>query len=195
MLGTELISIWNGAIRKSGQDSKISSLDENSNLADLCNDVWEQTIREMYTEYPWAFKKVRREAELQSIDPSVGPYTFAYPANSLRILGYYKDEYYSNFENSASVTSDINGIKIIQAPETVLYLEYILVNTNNDSIPTLIRSSLELKMGAEIARVKGKPYKELIQEYNYTMDKAKESDSTEDRKVIIQDDDYINCRG
>ena len=117
MIDNMIVSICNGGIRKSGQDGRISSLDENSNLADLCNDIWPSAVSFIYASHPWAFKKVRVQADLQTLqnDPiaTQGQNIYGYPSNALRILGFYKDRECHHRANDARVSSDKNGNKVI----------------------------------------------------------------------------------
>ena len=92
MISSLIVDICNGGIRKSGMDGRITSIDENSNLADLCNDIWSSAVSFIYSIHPWAFKLIRAQAALQTLsgDPiaAQGQNVFAYPSNALRILGF-----------------------------------------------------------------------------------------------------------
>lgn len=193
------VSICNGGIRKSGQDSRITALDENSNLADLCNDVWPAAVDFVYSSHPWAFKKVRAQADLQTLngDPIVmqGQNVYAFPANALRVLGFYKDLSCEHRDNNARVSSDSNGAKIILSNETPLFVEFILARTENDSIPAWLREALELKVAIEIARAKGKDIRVLSQEFQAVLDSARVSNAAESNAEKIENNEYIDVRG
>lgn len=199
MIGNLIVSICNGGIRKSGQDSRITALDENSNLADLCNDIWPAAVDFVYSSHPWAFKKVRAEMALQTLngDPiaAQGQNVYAYPAKALRILGFYKDLSCQNRDNDARVSSDINGNKIILSNEPSLFAEFIIAITNNDSIPAWLREALELKVAIEVARAKGKDIRVLSQEFQAVLDSARVDNASESNTEKIENNEYIDVRG
>lgn len=199
MIDNLIVSICNGGIRKSGQDSRITALDENSNLADLCNDVWPVAVDFVYSSHPWAFKKVCVQADLQTLnnDPIAeqGQNVYAYPAKALRMMGFYKDLAREYRDNNARVSSDANGNKIILSNENPLFVEYIMAITQNDSIPAWLREALELKVAIEVARAKGKDIRILSQELQAVLDSARVANASESEKEKIENNDYIDVRG
>lgn len=199
MISSLIVDICNGGIRKSGMDGRITSIDENSNLADLCNDVWSQAITFIYSTHPWAFKKIRAQADLQTLndDPIAvqGKNVFGYPNNALRILGFYKDSLFRNRASDARVSSDKNGKKVILSDEIPLFIEFLLTETQNDNMSPWLRECLELKIGIEIGRAKGKDIRILSQEFQAVLDSAQENNASELDAAIIDNDDYINARG
>ena len=199
MIDNMIVSICNGGIRKSGQDGRISSLDENSNLADLCNDIWPSAVSFIYASHPWAFKKVRVQADLQTLqnDPiaTQGQNIYGYPSNALRILGFYKDRECHHRANDARVSSDKNGNKVILSNQIPLFVECLTAETKNDNLSPWLREVLELKIAIEVARAKGKDIRVLSQEFQAVLDSAQENNATEAESTIIKNDDYINVRG
>jgi hypothetical protein len=199
MINNLIVDICNGAIRKSGQDGRIVSIDENTNMADLCKDIWDSAIRFIYSIHPWAFKKIRAQADLQTLsdDPiaTQGQNIFGYPDNALRILGFFKDKEYLYRVSDARVSSDINGKKVILSNEEILFIEFLLTETANDNISPWLREVLELKIAIEIARTKGRDIRILSQEFQAMLDTAQENNASETSVEIIDNDDYINIRG
>lgn len=199
MIDNLVVSICNGGIRKSSQDGRITSLDENSNLADLCNDIWPSAVDFIYSSHPWAFKRIRAQADLKTElgDPIAeqGQNVYGYPGNALRILGFYKDSEFRFRDNGARVSSDQNGNKIILSNELPLFIEYILAKTENDSIPAWLREALELKVGIEVARAKGKDIRSLSQELQAVLDSARVVNASESHEEKIENNEYIDVRG
>lgn len=199
MISSLIVDICNGGIRKSGMDGRITSIDENSNLADLCNDIWSSAVSFIYSIHPWAFKLIRAQAALQTLsgDPiaAQGQNVFAYPSNALRILGFFKDYECKYRATDARVSSDVNGRKVILSNEIELYIEFLLTETQNDNMSPWLREALELKIGIELARPKGKDIKTLSQEFKAVLDSAQENNATELNDKIIDNDEYINARG
>ena len=199
MINNLIVDICNGGIRKSGQDGRITSIDENTNMADLCRDIWDSAIRFVYSIHPWAFKKIRAQADLQTLssDPiaTQGQNIFGYPDNALRVLNFFKDAEYLYRANDARVSSDKNGKKVILSNEEILYIEFLLTETANDNMSPWLREVLELKIAIEIARTKGKDIRTLSQEFQAVLDTAQENNASETSIDTIINDDYINIRG
>ena len=135
---------------------------KNSNLADLCNDIWSSAVSFIYSIHPWAFKLIRAQAALQTLsgDPiaAQGQNVFAYPSNALRILGFFKDYECKYRATDARVSSDVNGRKVILSNEIELYIEFLLTETQNDNMSPWLREALELKNRDRIGATKGKRY-------------------------------------
>lgn len=187
-----LVDIYNEALVESGMDTTITSLDENSNLADLANRIIDPTIQELYSEHPWAFKVVRTTADMQTAG---SPNQYAYPSNCLRILGFYLDQSYEVRDKDARVSSDTNGVRVIYSPKLPLYLEYIRSLSDNDSMPIWVKRCLVLKLAIKIQTAKGKDNTRTIQLYQAESSKARENNANESLATIIDDESYINVRG
>lgn len=191
MQNNVIVDICNEAILKAGMDTTISSLAENTNLAELCNRLFDITLREVYSEHPWAFRKVVIQADMLS---SGNPHTYAYPDEALRILGFYRDKSLTVKEGLARVTSDRLGKSIITSPYMPLFLDVIVSNTTNDKLQPWLRRCLVALLAHKIAVAKGKDGSNLLEEYLAWIDRAQENNATEDAAVNTADDRYINCR-
>ena len=187
-----VVDICNEAIMATGQDTTITSLSENSNLADLCNRLWNPTLSELYSTHPWAFKKCRGVADLETTDPTMN--VFAYPNNALRILGFYKDAGYQVPEKLARVGSDKDGNRKIYSPYAPLFIEFLTSAAPNDALQPWLRSCMVYLLASKIAQAKGKSNTELLQMYQFWLDRAEENNATEDSATFTADDRYINCR-
>lgn len=186
-----IVAICNEALAESGQDTTISSLAENSNLAELCNRLWGSTVEEAYSDYPWAFKTVRANADLETID-TVNVY--AYPDNCLRILGFYEDKDQLIPEKLARVGSDKNGVTKIYSPRAPLFIEYTMAASVNDMMPTYVRRGLVSLLASKIAKTKGKDGTKLLETYMAWLDRGQEANAREEAVDSVNDDRYINCR-
>lgn len=186
-----IVDICNEAILKAGMDTTISDLTENSNLAELCNRLFDITLREVYSEHPWAFRKVIVQADMLE---SGNPHTYAYPDECLRVLGFYRDKSLLVKEGLARVTSDKIGKTVIKSPYAPLFLEIIVSNTTNDDLKPWIRRCLVALLAHKIAVAKGKDGKDLLEEYLAWIDRAQEDNATEDCETSTADDRYIDCR-
>lgn len=186
-----IVAICNEALAESGQDTTISSLSENSNLAELCNRLWDSTVEEAYSDYPWAFRTVRCTAALQTVD-TVNVY--AYPDHCLRILGFYEDKDQLIPEKLARVGSNIDGETKIYSPRSPLFIEYIRDSGNSDSMPTYVRRGLVALLASKIATTKGKDGTKLLEKYMTWLDRGQEADAREQQIDNVSDDRYIDCR-
>lgn len=185
------VEICNDAILASGQTTTITSLDENSALGELCNRLFDATVRQMYTEHPWAFKKTRTQLNvLQAGNPN----EYAYPDNCLRILGFYKDKGFQVRDMLTAVRTKGDGIKRVISPWMPLFVEYISDSTTQDDISPWLRQCLVTLLASKIAQAQGKDNVKLLQEYQMWLDKAEENNATEDGAVHTYDDRFIMCR-
>lgn len=192
MINSIVVSICNDAILEAGNSNTIYSLEDNSQLAELCRRLWPQTLDEMYADHAWAFRKFRKQADLVSVGDEFNEYGM--PDNSLRILGFYMDAGYQVEDVSAAVKSKQNGATAIFSSYVPLFLEFLGVTTDNDKLPPLVRKCLTYLLAAKIATSQGKDDQKILQKYQYWLDRAEENDGTEDERTHTYDDRFIDCR-
>ena len=185
------VEICNDAILASGQTTTITSLDENSALGELCGRLWPATLRQMYTEHPWAFRKMRT---MLNVYKQGNPHEYSYPDNCLRVLGFYKDKGCQIPEKLARVRADKDGITRIISPYMPLFVEYLADKTSQDSLSPWLRECLVLLLASKIAQAQGKDNTKLLQQYSTWLDRAEENDASEDGATHTYDDRFINCR-
>lgn len=187
-----VVSICNDAILEAGNSATIYSLFDNSQLAELCSRLWDTTVDEMYSDYAWAFRKVRAQADLVSVGDNVNEY--GYPDEALRIVGFYLDAGYQVEDDSAAVRARSNGASAIFSAHTPLFIEFLTTSSSNDKLPPLVRKCLTYLLAAKIATSQGKDDQKILQKYQYWLDRAEENDGTEDKIVHTYDDRFIDCR-
>lgn len=192
MKNSIVVSICNEAISTAGESNTIYSLEDNSQLAELCRRFWDSTIDEMYSDHAWSFRKVRTQADLVSVGDTVNEY--AIPDNSLRIVGFYLDAGYQVEDVSAAVRAKSNGNSIINSAYVPLFIEYLTITTDNDKLPPLVRKCLVHLLASKIATAQGKDDTKIMQKYQYWLDRAEENDGTEDEVTHTYDDRFIDCR-
>lgn len=185
------VEICNDAILASGQTASITSLDENSALGELCSRLWPATLRQMYTEHAWAFRKM---CVMLDMYKQGHPHEYNYPDKCLRVLGFYKDKGCQIPERLARVRADKDGIKRIVSPFMPLFIEYLTDATSQDELAPWLRECLVLLLASKIAQAQGKSNKDLLQQYQVWLDKAEEDSATEDGAVHTYDDRFIMCR-
>lgn len=185
------VDICNEAILASGQTTTITSLTENSALGDLCNRLWDATLRQMYVEHAWAFRKVQAQLNLYA---QGNPHEYAYPDKCLRILGFYLDKGCQIPDKMAAVRTKEDGVRRIITPHMPEFVEYLTDKTESDDISPWLRACLVLLLASKIAQAQGKDNKSLLQQYQAWLDKAEEDDSSEDGATHTYDDRFINCR-
>ena len=191
MINNIVVSICNDAIKEAGNSARINSLADNSQLAELCSDLWDQTVDEMYCDHAWCFRKVRKQADLQA---SGDTNEYAIPDGSLRIFGFYIDAGYQVPEASARVGAKPSGAQVIFSPHLPLFLEYLTASTDSDRLPPLVRKCLTYLLAAKIATSQGKDDTKILQKYQYWLDRAEENDASEDELTFTNDDRFIDCR-
>lgn len=191
MINNIVVSICNDAILEAGNSATIISLEDNSQLAELCRRLWDATIDEFYVEHSWAFRTVRGQANLVT---SGETNEYAIPDSCLRILGFYKDAGYQIEERQAHVGAKANGASVIFSRHLPLFIEYLTCTTSNDSITPLARKCLTYLLAAKIATSQGKDDTKILQKYQYWLDRAEENDASEDENTHTYDDRFIMCR-
>ena len=191
MINNIVVSICNEALSTAGETNTIYSLEDNSQLAEMCRRFWDSTIDEIYADYAWSFRKVRTQADLVSAG-DVNEY--AIPDNSLRIVGFYLDAGYQVEDVSAMVRAKSNGLSVINSSYLPLFIEYLTITTDNDKLPPLVRKCLVHLLASKIATAQGKDDTKIMQKYQYWLDRAEENDGTEDEVTHTYDDRFIDCR-
>lgn len=186
-----VVSICNDAIREAGNSSRIYSLADDSQLAELCSDIWDQTVDEVYCDHAWAFRKVQAQASMLTAGSM---HEYAIPDSSLRILGFYVDAGYQIREDSARVGANPSGRQVIFCPHAPLFIEYLTASTDSDDIAPLVRKCLTYLLAAKIAVSQGKDDTKILQKYQYWLDRAEENDASEDSATHTYDDRFIDCR-
>ena len=192
MINNIVVSICNDAILEAGNSATIYSLADNSQLAELCSRLWNQTVDEMYCDHAWCFRKVRKQADLLTTTDDMNEY--AIPDGSLRVTGFYLDAGYQVPEVKARVGAKSSGAQVIFSPFLPLFLEYLTVSTDSDRLPPLVRKCLTYLLAAKIATSQGKDDQKILQKYQYWLDRAEENDASEDERTHTYDDKFIDCR-
>lgn len=192
MINNIVVSICNDAILEAGNSATIYSLSDNSQLAELCSRLWNTTVDEMYSDYGWAFRKVRAQADLVSAGDRENEY--AMPDESLRILGFYRDAGCQIEDRSGAVKAKSNGASAIYSHHMPLFIEFLTTSTDNDKLPPLVRKCLTYLLAAKIATSQGKDDQKILQKYQYWLDRAEENDCSEDERTHTYDDRFIICR-
>lgn len=191
MINNIVVSICNEALSTAGETNTIYSLEDNSQLAEMCRRFWDSTIDEIYADHAWSFRKVRTQADLVSAG-DVNEYSI--PDNSLRIVGFYLDAGYQVEDVSAMVRAKSNGLSVINSSHLPLFIEYLTITTDNDKLPPLVRKCLVHLLASKIATAQGKDDTKIMQKYQYWLDRAEENDGTEDKVTHTYDDRFIDCR-
>ena len=197
-----IVSICNDAILEAGNSATITSLSDNSQLAELCSRLWKTTVNEMYSEHAWAFRKVRWKCNTSSVDSVDNTNVYKIPDGSVRILGFYLDAGYQVRDREARVgalSEDIPnfaeaGESVIFSPHAQMFIEYLSWNTTSDDPEPLVRKCITYLLAAKIATSQGKDDTKILKKYQYWLDRAEENDSSEDAAVHTYDDRFIDCR-
>ena len=191
MRNNTIVEICNDAIAAAGQTNTIADLTENTALAELCNRMWKATLDEMYTEHAWAFRKTRLQADLYK---QGNPNEYAYPADCLRVLGFYKDKGCQVQEKLARVRANKDGFTVIMSPWLPLFVEYLAAPTSQDRIAPWFRNCLVFLLAAKIKTAQGGDDTKLLQKYQMWLDKAEENRASADGATHTYDDRFIMCR-
>jgi hypothetical protein len=137
------VEICNRALIRLGEDT-ITSLDDDSDRARVCNGVYAEVSETLLSEYPWNCAVYRAELA-QLVDTPVWNYAYCYQLPTdpycLRVLETDLDitDYPWEVEGRTLVT-DANTVKI----------KYLALLTDENAIPPFLRELIAVRLAAEI---------------------------------------------
>lgn len=183
-----VVDICNKALDKLGH-GPITSLDDGTKAANLCNRNWEMVRDEVLREHPWNFAIKRAALAASSDTPAWGfSYKFPIPADNLRII-----------EVRDLSTGDYqveNGS--ILADEDVLYVRYIRKVTDPNEYDVhfveAVASRLAYELCEALTQKSAKEREFFITVYKESLIAAKRTDGQENPPQQFEEDDWISVR-
>jgi hypothetical protein len=133
------VSICNAALRMLGE-RVIASFDEDTELAEHCRDIYDQTRRSILRDHPWSCARKRTILSPISTHPSFG-YTHAFPLpkDFIRLV----DPNLSCYEvEGRHILANTNQVKLV----------YIFDNDNEDTWDSMLAEAMSLKLAARMCK-------------------------------------------
>ncbi|ENW15624.1 hypothetical protein L313_2807 [Acinetobacter haemolyticus CIP 64.3 = MTCC 9819] len=149
------VSICNAALRMIGE-RVIASFDEDTELAEHCRDIYDQTRRSILRDHPWSCARKRTILSPVSTHPSFG-YNHAFPLPKDYIL--IVDPGTNCYEvESRHILANTNKIRLV----------YIFDNDNEDTWDSMLSEAMSLKLASKMCKpITGSDAAGETAEYNY----------------------------
>lgn len=180
------VEICNLALRLLGA-RRITSLDDNSEEARACNDVFEFLRDDLLRSHPWNFATVRASIAASSEAPAWG-YDFSYPlpTTSLRIL-----------EVRTYLDWEVEDGAIVTNESAPLYIRYTKRITDSNAFDSSFTKTLAAYIAFELAeRITNSSRKRQLafDEYQTYLKKAKMVDAQESTPKTLDDGSWVDSR-
>lgn len=182
-----VIDVCNLALTKVGHGA-ITSLDDGTTSANLCNRLWPLIRDAVLRDHPWNFTTKR-----EILAPTVGapPWgfsnKFALPSDCLRLF---------EIQNLSTGEYQVEGREIL-ANANVLYIRYARRVTDPNEYDSSFVEAVAAKLAVELCEplTQSSQKKQLLwQEYDDAMTRAKRADGQENPPTIFEEDDWIKVR-
>jgi hypothetical protein len=187
MASSTKISICSNALIKIG-DKAITSLNDGSTRADICNRFYGKCLEAVLRAHPWKFGTARKTLALLTSTPEFGfKYEYQLPSDCLFVIGTSldKDEKWS-----------VEGRKILCDVAT-LSIQYIVKTTSDADMDALFVEALEAKLALEIAiPITGQQsiHDRMTQEYRDKLREARTRDGLEQSRITYEYTGLLDVR-
>lgn len=182
-----VVDICNKALDKLGH-GPITSLEDGTKAANLCNRNWSMIRNEVLRDHPWNFAVVRTTLSSLTEIPSWGfAHQFQMPADSLRLL---------EVRDLSTADYQVEGRRIL-ANDDVLYVRYIAKITDPNEYDVHFVNAVSVRLAFELCEAitqSSTKKNELYQEYQQAKSDAKRADGQENPPQQIEEDEWISVR-
>ncbi len=184
--------ICNRAAQKLGA-KRVSSLSENSVMANNFNQSYELILDAFLEEHRWSFAIKRAEIAADAPAPDWGrENSFTLPSDFLKLI--------PRYEEDESVDKDwlIEGKKIITDDASPIYIRYIYKVRDTNEMTSLFKEALATKIAFELCEVvtQSNSKKEgLKQDLKDLISQAKKSSAIQNVAAKSPDDTWLAVRG
>lgn len=189
-MGLSQKDIYNNALQKVSR-RRISTIDDGSYEANLCNDLFTLALEDTLYEHNWSSCSARIELVKLSGDPPHG-YTnrFQLPNDCVRVI----QGYYNERKESFDFEWQIEGRTLLTNQESV-FLRYVFRPTNFEALNPAITNCIVFKLAMALAvplQLDRADENALLQQYErITLPRAKALDSMESRYLEFEENPWI----
>lgn len=188
------VSICNKALRIIRAE-RISAMDEVSETAEWCRDVYEDTRDALIAEYPWNFATRRASLAANSTAPAFGfAYAYDLPADPLRCLRVLSLD--GEPEENRGPWK-VEGNQLLTDEEGPLNILYLARITDAGAFPPLFVEALAARLAVEGAwRFTGSGGREasLVEMATMRTQEARRADAQEGTSETMVADDWLRSR-
>lgn len=182
-----VVDISNKALDKLGQ-GPITSLEDGSKSANLCNRNWSIIRDQVLRDHPWNFAVKRAILAADTTAPVWGfSYKFPLPADWLRLI---------EVRDLSTGEYQVEG-RAILANDSALYVRYIYQVTDPNQYDALFVDAVATRLAFELceALTQSNTKKELMwNEYQDSLTRARLVDGQENPPVDFEEDDWVLVR-
>jgi hypothetical protein len=182
-----VIDVCNLALSKVGHGS-ITSLDDGTTTANLCDKLWPIVRDAMLRDHPWNFA-VGRKTLAANVEPPDWGFSsrFSFPSDCLRLL---------EVRDLSTREYQVEGRNIL-ANASVLYIRYVRRVTDPNEYDSAFVDAVAIKLAIELCEPltqSSQKKQMLLQEYEEVITRAKRADGQENPPTIFEEDDWIKVR-
>jgi hypothetical protein len=185
------VDICNSALAKVGT-ARITSLDNNSEEARLCKELYPKLKLELLRSHPWNFAINRVELAEIGTDPIFEfDSQFQLPDNCIRVLGIDSTENYKN------IKWKIEGRKILISGITTLKIKFIDSDVVEDDFDESFKEALAFRIASDLAYPLTQSISlsdNLYQKYERSLAMARTYDAQEGSSDRFVADDWLDAR-
>jgi len=184
------VDIGNMALRRIGE-TRIESFTEQSDNANILNDIYDINRKAVLREYPWSFAVKTAELVATSEEPPDWNYEFALPADLLYLL--------SPAESGRDFTDNIYEIRgsNLYTDDSEITVRYVYDITDTSKFDSLFVTALSYLLASELAMPRtGDPNIQgnMAQGYTQAITKARGMNGSENKLNRVADNQYVNAR-
>lgn len=184
---TSVVDVCNKALDKLGQ-SPITSLNDGTKAANLCNRGWELVRDEVLRDHPWNFAVKRKILSPSTEAPAWGfTYQSPIPNDCLRLI---------EIRDLSTGEYQIEDNQIL-SNEAALYIRYISRITDPVRYDALFIDAVATRMALELceAFTQSNAKKNIFfSEYQESLNRARRVDGQENPPAVFETDEWLEVR-
>jgi hypothetical protein len=189
-MGLSQKDIYNNALQKVSR-RRISTIDDGSYEANLCNDLFPRTLDNTLYEHNWNSCAKRAElVKLSEAPPHGYANAFQLPNDCVRVI----QGYYNERKESFDFEWQIEGRTLLTNQESV-FLRYVFRPTNFEALNSAITECIVFKLAMALViplQLDRADEQSMLQEYErITLPRAKSLDSMESRYLEFEENPWI----
>ena len=192
-------SICNLALSHFVGGGKITSIDDNTEIARILNTNYDNCLLTALRAFPWSFARNIDTLDIVSKTYPNYDYTYKYPTNCVKILRVCSegDLTLVNYQNEYKQYSDGNFVYIASNIESA-YAEYTMTITNPNVFDAQFVKALSYLIASEVSNAitgNSNIAKEMYQKFQLAIGEAYKSTANESNLPIEHSSRYLDARG
>jgi hypothetical protein len=195
------LGIWNMALSHLGISKEVATVNESSQEARALDRFYDETLKEVLSDFPWPFATKFEVLGLVEEDPNIEwQFSYRYPTDCLHVRKILSGNRNDNRQSRVPyrIAIDSSG-KLIFTDMQDAELEYTCLIDNPEHFPSDFTLMLSYRLASHVApRVTGQDeYKmgdKAMQKYMMELSKAKARSINEEQSEEVPDSEFISGR-